>query len=201
MNLLLNGNLMLGSFKRKFKKTKEDLEKLELYLQDLSAFLPVALCLLSGVGKIFNINDRFEKLTGYQLIDLSGSQVEKIFLEKEKIRNLIEKILNKEEEIIRNEEFFLVSKKGEKIPVAVSISARRDKQGNLIGYFMAINDITEFKKLQENLKKKVKERTKELEERVKELERFRKLTEGRELKMMELKKRIKSLENKLRENA
>lgn len=45
-----------------------------------------------------------------------------------------------------------------------------------------------------DLEKKVLERTKELQARVDELERFHKLTVGRELKMIELKKRIEELE-------
>ncbi len=52
----------------------------------------------------------------------------------------------------------------------------------------------ELEELAKGLDEKVKERTKELQERVNELERFRKLTVGRELKMMELKKEIKKLE-------
>jgi len=62
-----------------------------------------------------------------------------------------------------------------------------------MGYFFAFSDITEVKALQENLEKKVEERTKELQRRVEELEKFHKLTVGRELKMIELKKEIKKL--------
>ncbi len=43
----------------------------------------------------------------------------------------------------------------------------------------------------------VRERTKELEEKNRELERFNKLAVGRELKMIELKKRVKELESQL----
>jgi hypothetical protein len=45
-----------------------------------------------------------------------------------------------------------------------------------------------------NLEKKVEERTVELREKVAEMEKFNKLAIGRELKMVELKKRIKELE-------
>jgi len=55
----------------------------------------------------------------------------------------------------------------------------------------------ELKELTVSLDKKVKERTRELEERVNELERFHKLTVGRELKMIELKKEIKKLKEEL----
>jgi len=60
---------------------------------------------------------------------------------------------------------------------------------------------SELEELTQNLEEKVKQRTKELEKskgelekRVDELERFHKLTVGRELKMIELKKEIEKLE-------
>lgn len=48
-----------------------------------------------------------------------------------------------------------------------------------------------------NLEKKVEEKTKELKEKIEELEQFNKFAVGRELKMLELKKRLKELEDKL----
>lgn len=51
----------------------------------------------------------------------------------------------------------------------------------------------ELRELAESLEEKVKERTRELQKRVEELERFHKLTVGRELKMVELKKEIKKI--------
>ena len=56
----------------------------------------------------------------------------------------------------------------------------------------------ELKKYQENLEDLVKERTKELEEKNKELERFNKLFIDRELRMIELKEKVKELESKIR---
>ena len=55
----------------------------------------------------------------------------------------------------------------------------------------------ELEELTKSLEEKVRERTKELQERLNQLERFHKLTVGRELKMVELKKIIKELEKKL----
>ncbi len=48
------------------------------------------------------------------------------------------------------------------------------------------------------LEEKVKERTKELKERIEELEKFHRLAVGRELKMIELKQKLKALEERLK---
>lgn len=68
----------------------------------------------------------------------------------------------------------------------------KDNKGNVLGVFAAARDITAQKQLAQ---REVEEREKELM-RIEELERFRKLTVGRELKMMELKKEIEELKNK-----
>jgi len=55
----------------------------------------------------------------------------------------------------------------------------------------------ELQELAKNLEEKVKERTKELQKRLGELEKFYRLTVGRELKMIELKKALKEKDKKL----
>ncbi|GEM_PF-2495143 len=55
----------------------------------------------------------------------------------------------------------------------------------------------ELKEFAEGLEENIKLRTKELQERIDELESFHKLTVGRELKMIELKKEIESLKEQL----
>lgn len=54
----------------------------------------------------------------------------------------------------------------------------------------------ELQELAKSLDEKVRERTKELQERIEELERFHRLTVGRELKMLELKKENEKLRDK-----
>ncbi len=69
-----------------------------------------------------------------------------------------------------------------------------DEVGSLAESF---NKMTKsLKKHAENVEQQVNERTKEMQEKVSELERFKKVTVGRELRMVELKKPIKQLQNK-----
>lgn len=56
----------------------------------------------------------------------------------------------------------------------------------------------ELEELADSLDGQVKKRTKELEEKIKDLEKIKRLSIGRELKMIELKKEIKSLKKEIK---
>jgi hypothetical protein len=73
--------------------------------------------------------------------------------------------------------------------VLYNASIYKDGKGNVLGVFAAARDITAQKQLAAI---EVAEREKEMM-RIEELERFRKLTVGRELKMIELKREIELL--------
>jgi hypothetical protein len=72
-------------------------------------------------------------------------------------------------------------------------SVYKDVDGNVLGVFAAARDVTAQKTAEAQV---AEQRTKELE-RLAELERFQKLTVGRELKMIELKKEIADLKQQL----
>jgi PAS domain S-box-containing protein len=77
---------------------------------------------------------------------------------------------------------------GDKIVIKTSKVPLTDPQGNVIGILGTYEDITERKKVEEELKQNVEE-----------IERMNKLMTGRELKIIELKKEIEELKKKLGE--
>ncbi len=147
--------------KVEFGRVREDLEDLERYIKEFSSFLPLAVCTINPPKNIIDVNQSFKNLTGYDVLDIIGEPLEKIFLEKKEIESLTEEIYKKEKPQTR--ELTLVSKEKKEIPVSVSIAARKDAERNFIGYFLGITDITEIKKSQEKLEERVKERTEDLE--------------------------------------
>ena len=149
-------------------RVKEDLEDLEFFIKEFTSFLPLVVCTVNPPGIIIDTNRAFEGLTGYKPIEIVGESLGIIFLEKEEIEKTLEIVMGKE--FTLSKELTLITKQKEKIPVSAAISLRKDREGNFIGCFVGLTDITEIKKFREELEEKVKERTKELEKRTKELE-------------------------------
>ena len=73
--------------------------------------------------------------------------------------------------------------------VLYNASVYRDAEGNVLGVFAAARDVTNQKQAQ----REIAEQQATAMDRVAELERFHRLTVGREVKMIELKKEIEYL--------
>jgi len=84
---------------------------------------------------------------------------------------------------------------GRLIDVLYNASVYKDARDNMLGIFAAARDVTARKKVEQEL---AEQRRRELD-RLAELEKFQKLTVGRELKMVELKKEIEDLRRETEE--
>jgi len=188
-------NNNLDKIKKELQKTREDLNDIASYLDDFLTFLPIAVCDLSPAGIIAQIDKSFEDVSGFGALEIVGEHLTDIFLEKSRINKILN--LTRKKGIVKNQEFTLIRKDKKEIIVNTFFSARKDEEGNFIGYFIALSDITAFEDLRKNLEQKVEERTKELQEKLAEMERFQRLAVGRELKMVILKEEIKKLEKEL----
>jgi PAS domain S-box-containing protein len=175
--------------------TSEELEELERYINELSSFLPLPFCIINPSGVILNINQAFCDLTGYNDLEIVGETASRLFQDKKEAEEMEKKIL--QGGLIKGQGIVLLTKSKKPIDVGVSASLRKDKEGNVIGYFLAFSDISELKKLQKDLEKKVEERTGQLKEKIDEMERFNRLAVGREIKMVEIKQEIENLRNQL----
>ncbi len=217
--------MVKDSNNKKISSLLEDLSLLESYAKELFSFTPIPIFFASPNGVILEVNPSLEKIMDKKDHEIIGEGVEKIFNEKE-INEILKETLKKG--FVRNKEISIINKEGQKILVSVFSQNRKNKEGNNIGCFFALIDLTEIKKKEEalkeseqvlevrvaaktkelqeladNLDSKVKERTEELEEQIEEMEKINKLMTGRELKMVKLKEKIEKLKkenNKLKKN-
>jgi len=150
---------------------------------------------ISPEGKITDVNEATIRVTGIEREKLIGADFANYFTEPEKAREGYKQVLAKG--FVMDYPLTIRHKDGKLTNVLYNASVYNDVVGNVLGVFAAARDITAQRRAEEQV---AEQRGRELE-RLLELERFQKLTVGRELKMIELKKEIDELKSKLGEKA
>jgi PAS domain S-box-containing protein len=146
------------------------------------------LLLINEEKKIVKINKAATDLFGCDQ-ECTLLSMNNLFEKDKKIQKFIDKALaNGQSEA--NYHFDFRTKKKNKIKALFSITAIRDKNNRIVGGVIIIKDITNRIRMEEDLKEKVAE-----------MERINKSMVGRELKLIELKNRIKELEAKCGEGS
>ncbi len=154
-------------------------------------------------GTFLEINTGFEKTIGYTQEEIIGrsSVTLNIWNNPDDRKKLLKGL--EEKGFVENLEAEFVSKNGEIINGLMSASLIEVNNEKAI--LSITRDITERKiieteirKLNEELEEKVKLRTNELEIKISEIQRMNKLFVGRELRMKELKEKLKELENSVK---
>ncbi|MBI2871613.1 MAG: PAS domain S-box protein, partial [Chloroflexi bacterium] len=146
---------------------------------------------ISPDGRITDVNEATMRVTGVFRERLIGTDFANYFTEPEKAREGYKQVLAKG--YVTDYPLTIRHSDGKLTDVLYNASVYRDVGGNVLGVFAAARDITAQRKAEAQV---AEQRTKELE-RLAELERFQKLTVGRELKMIELKKEIEELRARL----
>ena len=150
---------------------------------------------ISPEGKITDVNEATVKVTGVSREKLIGADFSNYFTEPSKAREGYQLVFSKG--TVTDYPLTIRHSDGKLTDVLYNASVYKDVAGNVLGVFAAARDITAQRKAEAQV---AEQRARELE-RLAELERFQKLTVGRELKMIELKKEIDELKGRLGETA
>jgi PAS domain S-box-containing protein len=145
---------------------------------------------ISADGKITDVNEATAKVTGVSREKLIGTDFTNYFTEPEKAQEGYRQVFAKG--MVTDYPLTIRHVAGQLTDVLYNASVYRDERGNVLGVFAAARDVTAQKQAEAQV---ADQRAKELE-RLAELERFQKLTMGRELRMIELKKEIEELKKK-----
>jgi PAS domain S-box-containing protein len=148
-----------------------------------------SLVAISPEGKITDANQATVKFTGVPREKLIGTSFSDYFTDPAKAEAIYQEVLTQGS--VANYPLTLRHQDGdESTEVLYNASVYRDTHGKVLGVFAAARDIT---KQVLAMREAAHEHANELN-RLAELERFHRLTVGRELKMIELKKHIEDLE-------
>ncbi len=115
---------------------------------------PLGVVLTTLKGEIVDANNAFEKLTGYNAVQLRGMKVERITYpddfseEKEIIADLVQGLINRAQIVKR-----YVKKNGEIVWVRLTASILHDREGNAEYVLGLVENITERKKAREELQR------------------------------------------------
>ncbi len=193
------GYLLISTDISEKKQAEEKLHQASQYARSLIEASLDPLVTISPEGKITDVNEATIIITGVSRERLIGTDFSNYFTEPENARRGYMQVFSKG--FVTDYPLTIRHKDGRLMDVLYNASVYRDVMGEVLGVFAAARDITAQKEAEAKIaeqRAREEERARELE-RLAELERFQKLTIGRELKMIELKKEIEELRKTIEE--
>jgi PAS domain S-box-containing protein len=162
------------------KKIEEKLHAASLYTRRLIEASLDPLVTISPKGKITDVNEATELVTGVPRDQLIGSDFSEYFTEPEKARAGYKKVLS--EGYVRDYPLAIRDRSGKVTDVLYHATVYKDGSGKIQGIFAAARDITERKRMEEELRRYSEHLRELVEERTRELseseERYRQLVEA-----------------------
>jgi PAS domain S-box-containing protein len=185
------GYLLMSSDISEKKQAEERLRSASQYSRSLIEASLDPLVTISPAGKITDVNEATIKVTGVPREELIGTDFSNYFTEPERARAGYQQVFAKGS--VTDYPLTIRHRHHQLTEVLYNASVYRDGADGVLGVFAAARDVTAQKRAEVEI---AEQRNKELD-RLAELERFQKLTVGRELKMIELKKEIADLRKQL----
>lgn len=182
------GAKLLWELVSRHQKAKTDMEESLTYLQGMLNDSQDMIITTDREGRLVKYSKGGERILGYRADEVIGCKVSEFYVNKMERTNILKTL--HEKGAVYNYETKLLKKDGSPVDISLTISVLRDKTGGIIGTVGISKDITEEKRLREELKKKneeLEELTENLEdkvfERTKELEKInRELSKANEMK-------------------
>ena len=167
--------------------TEEKLRSTAMYSRSLIEASLDPLVTISPEGKITDVNEAAIRVTGVERAQLVGTDFSDYFTEPDRARQGYREVFA--QGFVTDYPLTIRHTGGDLTDVLYNASVYKDAGGHVQGVFAAARDVTAQKRAESEV---AKQRARELD-RLAELERFQKLTVGRELRMIELKKEIEDL--------
>jgi len=159
------------------KKAEEALRLAGVYNRSLIEVSLDPLMIIGTDGKITDVNAATEAVTGHTRAEIIGTEFSDYFTDTDKARKGYQEVFR--EGYVLDYELEVRDKSGHPTPVLYNATVYRDEKGNVAGVFAAARNITEKKKaeeaikrMNEELERRVIERTTQLTAANKELEAF-----------------------------
>jgi PAS domain S-box-containing protein len=107
------------------------------------------LILLNMEGEIITVNKAASDLLGYKPDELKGEPLDILFRKEELTDGLFKKIVNQGD--LKSKDLIFKTRQGKEVPMLFSVSTLRDDAGNPAGIVCVAKDISERKKLAEEI--------------------------------------------------
>ncbi len=169
------------------QRVQEQLRAASQYARSLIEASVDPLVTISPEGKITDVNEAMIRVTGAARDELMGADFADYFTEPDAARAVYRQVFA--QGLVTDYPLTIRHAGGTLTDVHYNASLYKDAAGNVLGAFAAARDVTAQKRAERQL---AEQRARELD-RLADLERFQKLTVGRELRMIELKKEIQDL--------
>lgn len=132
------------------KRAEKKLKSSNLYNRSLIEASLDPLVTIGPDGKVTDVNNATEAVTGYSRGDIIGSDFSDYFTDPTKAKEGYKEVFR--EGFVKDYPLKILNKNGHIIPVLYNASVYYDVSGEVVGIFAAARDITEIKKAEQNLR-------------------------------------------------